>query len=245
MFTKKTLKKSAKKMLLLLMALSLLSSQLWNLSNASAFAADSKDSTKKTFEQWVQDSKGLWIGITAPYGVFEEGSKFYVERNDKNKEATLKMLDSNIKEKVEQNNILLFNIGVTKPNGEKYTKLSSSATIYVEQPRGWDYGEIKSVLLSQFKDSEFDGSLVQIDPTNTDAQVEYSSNGEISATPYGDGSRNFIRFSINEFKPLAIYDELTFWDYAENYAWVGALLILAIGACVIIYLRVRKKNPIA
>ncbi|MDQ5983334.1 MAG: hypothetical protein RUMPE_00343 [Eubacteriales bacterium SKADARSKE-1] len=199
----------------------------------------------ENFDQWIKVN-GLWFGVHAEPGVFDPDSNFHVEMLTKGTDAystKLNMLDSGLKEKVEEQNILLFNMGVTKPDGSEYKTLDGIADIYIQQPQNWDYREMQAVLLNEFQDAQFAEAFVQINPNDyDDTQLNFDSNSDLEISPDLDGSLNFIKFSVSHFSPFAVYDELTVWDYAEHYSWMAGLAVLAIGACVLIYLKVRKNK---
>lgn len=196
------------------------------------------------FEQWIEVND-LWFGIHAESDVFQPDSQFHVNVLKKGSDeyaARLAMFDTNLKAKVEGENVLLFDIGVTKPDGTEYSTLNGTADIYIEQPSGWDYQEMQAVLITQFQDAQFEESFVQINPNDSNnTQTSYDDDADVEANPNNDGDLNFIKFTVNHFSPFAVYDELTTWDYAEHYAWIGGVLVLAIGAAVLIYLKVRKR----
>ena len=253
MFSKRTLKETSKKIFLLVLSLALLSGlaldrSSWNNENSISEKAYAENTTSSDyFEQWIRVNN-LWFGIHSDSSVFDANSKFHVEILNKETDgytAKLDMLDREIKEKVEADNLLLFNMGVTKPDGTEYSKLNGKADVYIEQPSGWDYKEMQAVLVSQFQDAQFTESFVQINPVNDDTQFNTDDSSEIQINPDNDGNHNFIKITVDHFSPYAVYDELTIWDYAENYSWIAGILVLAIGACIIIYLKVRKKQPIA
>lgn len=187
------------------------------------------------FEQWVT-ADGLNFGIIAKDGIIEKGSTLKVEllsrtKDEKRYNEILSGLDKDKKEKVEQNNIELLDITLTKPDGTKYTKLKESADLYIEVPDGWDWREMQAVYLNMFDvDQDFNENYVSLSMKDDDS---YTIEEELA--------HNFIRIPVTNLAPYAIYDEATVWDKLENYAWlIGAGVIVA--AIIFVGVKRRKKE---
>jgi len=143
---------------------------------------------------WLKyDNKGTttWFGIDNNEAGFEEGSYFWVEYiNTDNSNTHWNSLDDTRKNEIEDDNYMLFEIGVAKSNFEEYTTLSKSVPLYVQIQDDWDTNDLKAVFIQDGEDE--------------DTSVEFFGNYS-----YPDGKDNFAKLTLNHFSPYVVYDELT------------------------------------
>lgn len=144
---------------------------------------------------WLKEQAGgqtFWFGIDNSNGTFAKESHFWVRVLDKyidNDDWTnyYQKIDESINEKIDNDKLLIFEIGVTNPNGIEYTVLDEVSKIYVQYPDDWLGKDIKSIYIN----------------ANNDESV-YS---EITELDYDGGRDNFLAFTINYFSPYTIYEE--------------------------------------
>jgi len=145
---------------------------------------------------WVKEEAAgqiFWFGIDNSNGNFVKESYFWVRVIDKDIDNTewsnyYQKIDEAINEKIKNDKLLVFEIGVTNPNGEEYTVLDKATNIYVQYPDDWSGKDIKSIYIS--------------------ASSDESVFAEVNELNYDGGRGNFIALTINHFSPYAIYEEV-------------------------------------
>ena len=150
------------------------------------------------------DGTYAWYGIENPLKedgtyVFENGSRFWVKwinQNNSEWNYYYNQLDEEHKRKVEDNNLWIFLVGVTAPDGTEYTNLGATVPFYVELGQDWDVNDINAVFIAN----------------NSDEKIYYSFKN--LDFPAGNGT--FARLELKHFSPYAIYDSLTLEEQNKN-----------------------------
>ena len=151
---------------------------------------------------WLkEDSDGTsaWYGLDNSAGVFAEGSRFWVRWLSKQSDPTLwqyyyDKFDTEHKTDVESDNLWIFLIGVTAPDGTEYTDFGTEVPLYIQKGPDWDGNDIRSVFISGASDevllSHFHGTM------------DYPESALHPAA-------EFYKIMLSHFSPYAIFDELT------------------------------------
>lgn len=146
---------------------------------------------KITWLKYDNNGTTTWFGIDNEKAVFEDGSYFWVEYiNTDNSKTYWNSLDDTHKNKIEDDNYILFEIGVAKSNFEEYTTLPKSVPVYIQIQDDWDANDLKATFIQSGVDE--------------DISVEFTGN-----YGYPDGKDNFAKITLNHFSPYVVYDELT------------------------------------
>ena len=150
------------------------------------------------------DGTYAWYGIENPLKedgtyVFEKGSRFWVKwinQNNSEWNYYYNQLDEEHKRKVEDNNLWIFLVGVTAPDGTEYTNLGATVPFYVQLGPDWDVNDINAVFIANDSDEKIYYSFENLD------------------FPEGNGA--FARLELKHFSPYAIYDSLTLEEQGKN-----------------------------
>ena len=150
------------------------------------------------------DGTYAWYGIENPLKedgtyVFENGSRFWVKwinQNNSEWNYYYNQLDEEHKSKVEDNNLWIFLVGVTAPDGTEYTNLGATVPFYVQLGPDWDVNDINAVFIANDSDEKIYYSFENLD------------------FPEGNGA--FARLELKHFSPYAIYDSLTLEEQGKN-----------------------------
>ena len=139
-------------------------------------------------EVWLNskpDGSGNWYGIDNSQGLFESGSRFYVQVID-DLSQYYDMIGSKYREKIEGGKLRIFLIGVINPDGEGYTELNSDLTCYVKIDPSWDKNKLKAIFING-EDTE-------------NINIEYV--GTINKLSKSD---EYVKLTLRHFSPYAIY----------------------------------------
>ncbi len=141
------------------------------------------------------DGTSTWYGLDNSNGVFEEGSRFWVRWMNKNEnpdewEKYWAQVDSKYKNSIENDKAWIFQIGVTAPDGTKYTNFGQEVKFYVQIGEDWDREDIKAVFIDAGNDQVISATFV-------DNMV------------YPGGRGTFAELILTHFSPYLVYDELT------------------------------------
>ena len=147
---------------------------------------------------WRKEESGgssAWYGIDNSDWVFESGSRFWVRwlncDSDPVEFANLwEDLDEEHKNSIDGDNVWLFEIGVTVPDGTSYTSLSQQVPVYVQIGNDWDEEDLQGYYISAAQDE-------QVRTTFVDNQN------------YPEGQDTFGIMHLRHFSPYFIYDKLT------------------------------------
>ncbi len=145
---------------------------------------------------WLKESSdgsSAWYAVDNSKGVFRKGSRFWVKwlspKSDKEEfDKYYSQLDESQKNKVEENKLWIFLTGVTDPDGNDYSTLSTPIDYYVQIGQDWDKEDISAVFISEGKDDNLDVSYKKI--------------------KFPEGNTEFAKLSLIHFSPYAIFDEL-------------------------------------
>lgn len=139
---------------------------------------------------WLKEEsngQSFWFGIDNSNGVFLEQSQFWVRIISKdNDNAEWLNYYNNIDKEIKNDNLLMFLIGVTNPNGEEYTMLNEQVKVYIQYPDDWST-DIKGICINEAIDENIYSEIVELD--------------------YPDGKTNFAALTLNHFSPYAIYEQ--------------------------------------
>ena len=146
---------------------------------------------------WLKEESGgtsAWYGIDNSEGAFARGSRFWVKwlNSTENTEEFYNyynQLDDEHKRAVERNNMWIFLIGVTHPDGNEYGSLSDEVTLYIELGEDWDKDDLVGLFISGGEDEKLSITYMDVD------------------TPAG--KKTVAKVTIKHFSPYAIYDEFT------------------------------------
>ncbi len=139
-------------------------------------------------EVWLNskpDGSGNWYGIDNSDGLFENGSRFYVQVID-DLSQYYDRIGSKYREKIESGKLKIFLIGVINPDGEGYTELNSDLTCYVKIDPSWDKNKLKAIFING-EDTE-------------NISIEYV--GTINKLSSND---KYVKLTLKHFSPYAIY----------------------------------------
>ena len=104
------------------------------------------------------------------------------------------MFDTEHKTDVESDNLWIFLIGVTAPDGTEYTDFGTQVPLYIQKDPDWDGNDIRSVFISGASDevllSHFHGTM------------DYPESALYPAA-------EFYKIMLSHFSPYAIFNELT------------------------------------
>jgi len=153
---------------------------------------------------WLkEESDGIlyYFGIDNTEGIFEIGSHFWVRIIDKDVENTewLKYyanIDEETTKVIDEDKLVVFEIGVTNKSGEEYKELSETVRIYVQHPDDWKEENIEATYISVNNDEAFSDEIIELD--------------------YDEGRDNFTAFKINHFSPYAIYEKMELYNVIFN-----------------------------
>lgn len=177
-------------------------------------AADGTTSVEITGKNmtWLQEESygsKAWYGLDNTSGIFATGSRFWVkwlnkEANPAEWQEYYNKLDDVHKSAVEKDNIWIFLVGVTDPDGKEYTNFGNeqfgkSLPFYIQFSDDWDWNQIMATFISSSSDEQI--------------SVSYVGN-----QTFPEGSANFARLALNHFSPYAVYDQLTDAEREEESA---------------------------
>ena len=166
---------------------------------------------------WLKEKSGdtsAWYGIDNSDGVFEPGSRFWVKwlNNEEDMQAFktyYDQLDDEVKNKIKDDLLWIFTIGVTDPDGNEYTDLSQPVNCYVELGDDWDSGDVEAVYISD----------------KTDEAVSTKPAPEISML-IDNSAATLTRLNLKHFSPYAVYEkknntqtqtgESVWWSYDDT-----------------------------
>ena len=153
----------------------------------------SSENTDKNGIIWLkEESDGLnaWYGLDNSSGIFQEGSRFYVQwLNEQEHPEAFENIDEETRAKVENNNGWLFEVGVIRADGTQYTQLEKTVDFYVQIGDDWDEGDLEGFYITLENDES--------------VPVRYGT------TAYSEGTDEFGIMSLSHFSPYFIYDKLT------------------------------------
>ena len=153
---------------------------------------------------WLkEESDGIsyYFGIDNTEGIFEIGSHFWVRIIDKDVENAewLKYyanIDEETTKVIDEDKLVVFEIGVTNKSGEEYKELSETVRIYVQHPDDWKEENIEATYISANNDEAFSDEIIELD--------------------YDEGRDNFTALKINHFSPYAIYEKMELYNVTFN-----------------------------
>lgn len=151
---------------------------------------------------WLkEESDGIlyYFGIDNTEGIFETGSHFWVRIIDKDVENAewLKYyanIDEETTKVINEDKLVVFEIGVTNKSGKEYKELSETVRIYVQHPDDWKEENIKATYISANNDEKFSAEIIELD--------------------YDEGRDNFTALRTNHFSPYAIYEKMELYNVA-------------------------------
>ena len=158
----------------------------------SAIIAPKNDQNAIT---WVKEEAGgrsTWFGLDNSNGVFEEGSRLWVwwlnrGQNPKEWKDCYDKFDDEHKHAAADDRLLMFQIGVTAPDGEAYTMLNRDAALYVQIDDDWDEQNLHAAYIAE-----------GVDETKLVSYEEKLS--------YPEGTDAFAGLTLNHFSPYVIYE---------------------------------------
>ena len=167
-----------------------------------------KEYTSGTSSIEIEHNKIIWLkeesdGISYYFGIdntediFETGSHFWVRIIDKDVENAewlnhYKNIDEEMISKIDEDKLLVFEIGVTNKSGEEYKELSETVRIYVQHPDDWKEENIEATYISANNDEAFSDEIIELD--------------------YDEGRDNFTALRTNHFSPYAIYEKMELYN---------------------------------
>ena len=109
---------------------------------------------------WLKEESngtGAWYGIDNSAGEFPEGSVFWVRWLSKKDDAQAfeeyyRQLDDEHKNNIKDDNIRIFETGVTDPNGNEYTNLDQPVDLFVQFDDNSGESNVKAVYISERSD---------------------------------------------------------------------------------------------
>lgn len=151
----------------------------------------------------IDDNKIIWLkeesngvsyyfGIDNSEGVFEQGSYFRVRIIDKDIDSAewlnyYKNIDEETAKKIDEDKLLIFEMGVTNIYGQEYTILDKPVKVYMQHPYDWTEDDIKAICINENVDEDINTQITELD--------------------YEAGVDKFTALTINHFSPYAIYEE--------------------------------------
>ena len=152
----------------------------------------------------TSDNTSAWYGLDNTAGVFEKGSKFWVRWLNKKSDPKqwqnyYNNIDRAHKTDVEDDNLWIFLIGVTKPDGTEYTNFGTTVPLYVQLGDDWDKNDLNAMFIADNNDET--------------VKVTYIDNQK-----YPEGVDSFGILHLKHFSPYAVYDELNEQEEAAQNA---------------------------
>lgn len=146
---------------------------------------------------WLKESsEGMttWFGLDNTDGTFEKGSRFWVRILNENEDPAAwqdayNQLDQSIKDAIEDEQVMLFEAGMTAVDGKVYGEFDSKTGLFVQIPAGWD---------------EDDTEIVYV---NEAAEVQFAESATTQS--YAQGEGRFLTADLSHFSCYGIYDRLT------------------------------------
>lgn len=153
---------------------------------------------------WLRESAGgkdIWFGIECGYWQFDIGSRFWVRVLDPVDDAeawaeAYAKMDEEMKQSVDGDKLLLFQIGVTSPEGEAYKEFYSQTVLQIQYDDSWSGPNPEVFYCTDGTDESFEEGLV---------------TGE-----YPEGYDTFIMTHIGHFSCYGAFDSLTEDELEEN-----------------------------
>lgn len=140
------------------------------------------DYTRPGLNQTVKTSDGK-IMISAPEGLFLEGSKLFSKYLEENSDDYKKVFSEFDKDKQDiTEKIKIFDIFVLDPAGNKVTKFDDYVTLYIQIPDDYDEYDLEAVHINEGPDQDFDEWIEEIDGVK------------------------YLAFKTDHFSPYAIVD---------------------------------------
>ncbi len=144
---------------------------------------------------WLKDESAgtsSWYGLDNTKGVFEEGSRFYVQGISKQDNIDewntyFDKIDENKNIKINEEKTWIFLIGVVSPSGEEYVEFDVELPVYVQLREDLSKDDLHSVYISD----------------NTDEVVP---NKSVQDFTYPEGSSDFVELSLTHFSPYAVFE---------------------------------------
>ena len=182
------------------------------------------------------DGTSTWYGLDNTSGVFKEGSRFWVRWITKSSspedwQKYYDLLDTSHKNKIHQDKLSVFLVGVTSPDGVEYTDLDSDIKLYVQLKNSdWKSSDIKSVFISADSDEVI--STVTTTKSNT-----------LNNVSYPDGTGNFAILQLNHFSPYAVYDSFTSSEKLHVFLIIFSVSLITLLVCIWVFnFALRRKS---
>lgn len=144
----------------------------------------------------LEDSSGqsAWFGLDPVNNSIASGSRFHVKWLDQTSDSAnwttyYSRLDGKHKSAIEDNHMMLFDIGMKDFNGAPHSP-NDAVSLYVQLPDGWDADELKAAYVDAGNDED-----IQVSPVDGE---DIDING---------GS--FAKLTLSHFSPYVLYDEAT------------------------------------
>ncbi|MBR3785386.1 MAG: fibronectin type III domain-containing protein [Firmicutes bacterium] len=146
---------------------------------------------------WLKESSegvATWFGLDNRTGTFEKGSRFWVRILNKNEnpmawQQAYEQLDQHIKDAIEDQQVMLFEIGVTDADGTAYHEFEPKTAVSVQMTEGWDEGDMELIFVNGASDVQF---------------VE-----SVATQKYPQGEGRFLTAELSYFSCYAAYDGLS------------------------------------
>lgn len=210
-----------------------------NSSNFGTFQSDgSTESTISGNEMvWLRSVSGntaTWFGIDNSDGVFEEGSRLSVrwysqKENPAEWDKIRRSMDNDSMKFENEDDLMLFDVTVIKPDGEEYTIFPQSVPIYVELGDDWDDENIEARFIDEGEDENIRiERLFLKDPT--------------------DQKGKFAKLTLNHFgEPMALGEKFDDFGVGTSFMqqtslWVSLALLEAIVIVVLLILLIAKRK---
>lgn len=141
----------------------------------------------------TSDGMSTWIALDNRSGVFEKGSRLWVRILSEDADQVpwqryYDQLDPDIKDAIEADQLMLFEVGVTGADGTVYHEFASKAALSVQMPGTWDESDTHLVYVSEDGDEAFDETITT------------------QQSPQGEG--RFLTAELGHFSCYAVYDGL-------------------------------------
>lgn len=177
------------------------------------YSAENADENGMIWLKEESEGTSNVYGIEYRADLFEEGSTFHVEWVAKGSDEhadIMQAFDDNHEENVEGDNVNVFNMGVTRPDGTEYTNIGGTANVVIAHGDDWDNNDINAI-------HPVKGGIDETVVVNETATM---------TTP--DGDMEVTEIAVTHFSPYVIYDKVDSVSPAIFWAigGVGALAIL-------------------
>ena len=209
---------------------------------------------------WLREESGgtgAWYAIDNSYGAFELGSTFHVKwlkEGDKDYTKYFNQLDDEYKKKAETNNIEIFLVGVTKPDGiTEYTNFirddkwygDGGVGLYVQLGDDWDANDINALFISEGSDSP--------------VTVQYGTASKFMSLYDGilfpETDSKYARLTLTHFSPYAVLGAKkssssssslsslsSYYKTGEDYSTI--LCLLSMSSISLIYALILRKRKL-